>query len=104
MPAPLRVLGASDIVAIDASWLHALALQADGGVLAWGANSNGQLGVGADALTPVPVPGLPAMVSVTVGEDNSFARSAAGVLYGWGRANLIGGAPGAAPAPFDTLW
>ncbi len=68
-----------------------------------GSNGNEQLGTGADAVIPMHVPGLPAMVSVTAGEDNSFARSAAGVLYGWGRASLLGRAPGT-PASFDTIW
>ncbi|MFM2091219.1 MAG: hypothetical protein RLZZ127_1708, partial [Planctomycetota bacterium] len=50
------VAGMSDICAIAAGDYHGLALRADGTLFAWGANGNGQLGNGAFATQPTPVP------------------------------------------------
>jgi alpha-tubulin suppressor-like RCC1 family protein len=63
-PVPVSSLGAgSGVVAVAAGRSHSLALRSDGGVMAWGWDSNGQVGDVGDApnrnrLAPVPVTGL----------------------------------------------
>lgn len=64
---------------------HSVALR-DGTVLAWGLNSNGQLGDGTtvDRRTPVPVPGLTGVVSVAAGDNYTLALTVSGEVYAWG--------------------
>jgi alpha-tubulin suppressor-like RCC1 family protein len=110
--APVAVTGTASVVDIAAGWSHALALKADGTVLAWGDNALGQLGDGTTSPhgTPVSVSGLAAgsdVVAVFAGGDHSHAlvalpRSttppmpgAAGPASGGGIAGASGGAASA---------
>jgi alpha-tubulin suppressor-like RCC1 family protein len=54
---------------------HGLAVLTDGTVRAWGANTYGQLGDGTTTrrTTPVPVPGLTGIETVTAGRAYSAA-------------------------------
>ncbi|HET9596350.1 MAG TPA: hypothetical protein VFP65_12250 [Anaeromyxobacteraceae bacterium] len=67
---------------------HTCVLGDAGGVLCWGANASGQLGVGdtADRLAPVYVPlaGGAVAVSVSAGASHTCAVTAAGTLQCWG--------------------
>ncbi|WP_291297534.1 TIGR03118 family protein [Elioraea sp.] len=94
-PARVEVLAGKTIVAIATGTSHTLALTADGEVLAWGANRQGQLG-SPDALsgsgapltrvtTPVKVEGLPDnVVSISASTLTSYAITADGRVFGWG--------------------
>lgn len=77
---------AQQIVKVAAGWEHSLALRSDGTVLAWGRNSDGQLGDGTTAtrFEPVEVIGLSNIVDVAVGVDSSMALAANGTVYIWG--------------------
>lgn len=101
---PVRVKGTDGrnaldgIRAIAAGQHHALALRADGTLLAWGGNAHGQLGTGSaeDRRTPAPVKGvrgesdvLSGMIAMAAGSRHSLALSADGTVFAWG-CNLHG--------------
>ena len=83
-------------VAIAAGYGHTLALCADGSVVAWGLNSNGQRGDGGTAADNYPVPvdtsgalAGKSVVALTAGKSHSMALGADGALVAWG-ANSFG--------------
>lgn len=90
-PVPVSGLGiGSGIVAVASAGAgtYSLALEADGTVLAWGDNSQGELGTGnfADDLTPTPVVGLgpgSGVVAIAAGVE-SLALKADGAVLAWG--------------------
>jgi hypothetical protein len=64
----------------------ALALLADGTVVAWGANDTGQLGnlSGTLSSTPLAVPTLQYVLTIAAGVDHALATDDAGRVWGWG--------------------
>ena len=64
-----ELFSASEIVKIESSNTHTLALASDGTVWAWGDNSHGQLGTGdsESSLIPMPVPGMTDIVDIAAG-------------------------------------
>lgn len=73
---------------VAAAQAHSVALATDGTVYAWGDNGNGQIGNGASGEAvnrPALVAGVTGAVRVRVGARSSFALTAAGDLYGWGK-------------------
>ncbi len=103
---PRTVPGLTDAIAISAGYNTALALLADGTVMAWGYGHHGQLGNGASfpapcfcADHPVPVAGLPPAIAISVGEYTGAALLADGSVRAWGDASYGGLGNGAlAPA------
>jgi alpha-tubulin suppressor-like RCC1 family protein len=94
---PVQVTGlgpGSGVIAIAAGGTHSLALKGDGTVLAWGANGNGQLGLGNMTSSNVPIP-LPAfgpgsgIAGVAASNGSSLALKSEGSVWGWG-ANFSG--------------
>jgi alpha-tubulin suppressor-like RCC1 family protein len=85
---PVPVSGVSNAVAVVAGSDHTCALIADGTVLCWGGNANGQLGsIVGDAglsVTPVRVSGLSNAVAITAGEFHTCALLANGTAWCWG--------------------
>ncbi|HET9730281.1 MAG TPA: hypothetical protein VFR41_12700 [Acidimicrobiia bacterium] len=101
-PTQVRGLGpGSQVVGISAGGAHALAVKADGSVVAWGHNASGQLGDGtiADRATPVVVRGLDAIVAVSAGFSFSVAVDKNGAVFAWG--NNKSGEAGDGTAPKD---
>jgi|GEM_PF-1280409 len=99
---PTRIVAfdAIEIVDIAAGAAHALALDTNGTVYAWGNNSRGELGDGSTTDQPAPTPvTFPPdtnidRVAAGPGANHSFAITTTGTLYGWG-ANFRGqAAPG----------
>jgi alpha-tubulin suppressor-like RCC1 family protein len=80
----------SDVVAIAAGSQFSLALRSDGGVVAWGVNGSGQLGLGdtTHRTTPVPVPNLSGISAIAAGHSHSMALESDGAgpsfLWVWG--------------------
>lgn len=76
-PGPDRAAGES----------HSLAVREDGSLLAWGANSAGQVGNGStvNALSPVAVAGVDSVTSLDGGVAHSVATTADGEVWGWGQ-------------------
>lgn len=65
---------------------HALALRADGTVLAWGSDTYGQLGLGRPLIATVPqkVAGLSNVVAIAGGSIHSLAVRLDGTVWAWG--------------------
>jgi alpha-tubulin suppressor-like RCC1 family protein len=74
------------MTAIAAGENHAISLNGDGTVWAWGDNSNGQLGVGTTTphWTPVQVNTLTRGQGITAGYQDSFASTTVGAVWAWG--------------------
>jgi hypothetical protein len=81
---PISVI--SGIVSVAAGGGHALALDEEGSVWAWGSNSSGQLGNWGreDANAPVRVLGLTGVVALAGGGAHSVALRADGSVWTWG--------------------
>jgi len=69
--------------------LHAVVLQTDGTVKAWGFNGSGQLGNGTttDSATPVSVSGLTNVIAIAARQDSSLALTSDGHVWAWGSNN-----------------
>ena len=67
--------GAEGAIAIDAGFVHSLALLINGTVRAWGQNSDGQVGDGStiNRAKPTQVSGLVGITAVTAAGNSSFA-------------------------------
>lgn len=65
---------------------HALAIDSDGDIWAWGQNAYGQVGVldGGPTTLPRAVTDAITFVEVTAGERHSLALDSTGVLWAWG--------------------
>ncbi|XP_068797623.1 E3 ISG15--protein ligase HERC5 isoform X2 [Struthio camelus] len=86
----LKELGNRHIVQIACGDHHSMALSREGELFAWGQNTHGQLGVGAQvAHTPEPqlVEGLKgiALAQIAAGGAHSLAVSLSGAVYSWGK-------------------
>ncbi|MCE9672828.1 RCC1 repeat-containing protein [Myxococcus stipitatus] len=83
---PEQVPGLSGIVTVAPGTSHALAVDSNGRVWAWGDNSDGQLGNGSytGSNTPVQVPGLTGVVAVATGGAHSLALRDDGTVWAWG--------------------
>jgi hypothetical protein len=87
---PTRVPGLEGITQIAVARSHNLALQADGRVMAWGSNSDGELGNGErlTGWTPTVVIGIDRVVSIAAGTGGGKGLSGAirsdGTVWLWG--------------------
>ncbi len=83
----------SGIVALSAGANHTAAIDDNGNVWTWGANTTGQLGNGDTSGTaqayPVQLSGVSGVVTVAAGATNSYALESNGNVYAWGD-NSIG--------------
>ena len=76
------------VVSASAGQSHSLALTSAGKVLAWGDNSQGQLGTGNRKARNVPVfvhlPAVAHITSIAAGQYHSLALTRGGKMIGWG--------------------
>lgn len=101
-PATAAFLGTTPLAAGRA---HVLAVDNNGNVRSWGANYDGQLGLGDQVAHPLPalVQGLPRISSVAAGLQHSLALGADGSVWAWGdnSGGQVGaGVPQARCSPF----
>jgi RHS repeat-associated protein len=86
--APVEVAGLTPgtVVSVAAGEDHALALLSDGTVVAWGDNSDGELGDNSttSSSTPVAVSGLTGVVEISAGANFSVAVKNDGTVWTWG--------------------
>lgn len=89
MPTLARSLRGTPVASVACGLHHTLAVAADGSLLAWGQNTQGQLGTGdtTDRKAPTLVAGLWGLPvsSAAAGETHSVALTATGHVYAWGR-------------------
>jgi alpha-tubulin suppressor-like RCC1 family protein len=85
IPVPVQAL--TGATAVAAGTEHSLALLGDGEVMAWGANSNGQLGrgtQGGETSRPAAVGDLSGVTEIAAGSEHSLAVLSGGTVVGWG--------------------
>ncbi|AEI63997.1 regulator of chromosome condensation [Corallococcus macrosporus] len=89
---PAQVQGLPGIRAIAAGLNHVLALDTEGRVWGWGANTSGQTGRGSTSttvLSPTQVAGLPPVRAIAAGAGHSLAVDEAfGNVWAWGQNNF----------------
>jgi alpha-tubulin suppressor-like RCC1 family protein len=87
---PTPLLGVTEVTEMAAGYEHGLGLLADGRVMSWGYNSDGELGDGSTTLNavPTPVPGVSGGVAVAAGTAHSLALLGDGTVLAWGRNTL----------------
>lgn len=85
--APVRVAAVSNAVAIAAGGRHSMAVDADGRVWVWGANTYGQLGRGHTTATPLPeaITLAEPVSTIAAGAFHSLALGRHGTVFAWGR-------------------
>jgi len=102
--APVQVTEDSQWVDIAAGGLHTIAIDQDGVLWGWGANSEGSAGTG-DGAIPVRYPTritVPArFTDVAAAGLHSLALDDTGTIWGWGRND--DGQVGDGGAPFDVM-
>jgi alpha-tubulin suppressor-like RCC1 family protein len=106
------VTGLTGVRALSAGYAHACAVVQSGDLYCWGANDQGQLGIGstAESLTPTKLVALSDVIQVAAGgsSNSSFtcARESSGKVYCWG-SNAFGqlgnGTPNTDPNPSPIL-
>lgn len=91
-PVPVALPAGVRVVAIAAGLHHSLAVTSTGQVLAWGANTAGQIGdgTGTNRAAPVAValPAGGAVIAVAGGGVHSLAVTSTGEVLAWGRNNF----------------
>ncbi|WP_425806853.1 cell wall-binding repeat-containing protein [Desulfitobacterium sp. Sab5] len=85
LPVTVKNLSYS-VLDVSAGGTHNLALTDNQTVMAWGDNRKGQLGIGSNANSSVPVdvPGLKNIVAISAGYDFSLALKNDGTVYSFG--------------------
>lgn len=74
-----------NVESISAGWNHALALDNDGNVWAWGKNEFGQVGIPGPNPSPIAIPtGLGNIAAASAGLGFSLALDQGGNVWGWG--------------------
>jgi alpha-tubulin suppressor-like RCC1 family protein len=107
--APADVRGVSGVASLAAGEGQACAVLKDGSARCWGANEEGELGLGTRTTSELPqagVKGVTSLRDVCIGSSHSCARTAQGAVYCWGAnpAGQIGdGTRERRPAPTRVL-
>jgi alpha-tubulin suppressor-like RCC1 family protein len=87
-PVKVKLPAGTKITSVRAGCDHALALTSTGTVLAWGSNSNGQLGVSSKSHRPTParvkLPRGTKVKAIRAGCDYSMALTTTGKVLAWG--------------------
>ncbi|MEK8127556.1 fibronectin type III domain-containing protein [Paenibacillus filicis] len=85
---PVQVANLTGVVDISVGNSFSIAVKNDGTVWSWGVNNYGQLGNGdtssTSKYTPIQVPGLSGIKSVSAGTNHVIAQSTDGRVWTWG--------------------
>ncbi len=86
VPAPVTVPTADPWTDVACGGAHTVARRADGSLWAWGANADGQLGVGntVDRVFPTRIGTLTSWAGVACGANHTIAWKTDGTLWTWG--------------------
>ncbi len=85
-PTPRQASGLSGVTDLDAGFTHSLAVKSNGTVWSWGSNTDGQLGIGNNTNSNVPVAvNLPSATAVSGGGNTSAVLLADGTIRMFGR-------------------
>ena len=86
IPEPVRISSEEDFVVVDVGQSHACGLTSAGGVLCWGGNPVGQLGVGgtSNSLVPVAVEEVDDASELVVGSSHACVIRSDNSLWCWG--------------------
>jgi uncharacterized repeat protein (TIGR02543 family) len=89
---PIEVAGVTNPIMVTAGFNFSVALMQDHTLMAWGNNSEGEMGDGTtiNRLTPIPVPGIDQVVWVSAGWTHVVAIRADGTVWTWGANNWQG--------------
>lgn len=88
---PVQVLGLTNPTAISAGYMVSIARMYDGTVRVWGTGPKGELGQGNSgdhSYTPIQVPGLSNVLSISADFQEPEALKADGTIWMWGWNNL----------------
>lgn len=94
-PVQVSIPAGVEIVALAAGGMHSAALDSSGGVWTWGANDDGELGLGYNnsvlvtVPTQVTVPGGKTITAIAAGYEHTLALASDGTVWAWGN-NLLG--------------
>jgi uncharacterized repeat protein (TIGR02543 family) len=93
---PVQVQGLNNPIMVSSGYCFSVALLQDHTLVAWGNNSEGELGDGTttDRYTPVPVVGISNVIWVSAGWTHVVAIKADGTVWTWGANTWIGAFPG----------
>ncbi|MDR0293804.1 MAG: hypothetical protein LBH95_06605 [Oscillospiraceae bacterium] len=92
-PTPGKIMDGTAFASVSAGIMYTMAIDADGGLWAWGYNGSGQLGDGTGGTygdykpTPGKIKDGTAFASVSAGDEHTMAIDADGGLWAWGRNN-----------------
>jgi len=94
--APVQVQGLNHPLMVSAGYCFSVALLQNHTLVAWGKNTNGQLGDGTttDRYSPVPVAGLSDVIWVSAGWEHVVAIKSDGTVWTWGANTWAGIYPG----------
>lgn len=84
---PTKSASKNKLISVCKGDSHYIALDSDGNVWAWGRSNQGALGLGAvmtNTSTPMQVPGLSGVVSISAGGYHSVALKNDGSVWTWG--------------------
>lgn len=85
-PFPAQITGLTNVRAVAARYIHAMAIKSDGTVWVWGSGVSGELGNGTNDSSSVPlqVSGLTSITAIAAADVSCLALKSDGGVWTWG--------------------